>query len=87
MSAFGLTNAGEWSNAVTDFGLFLNGVNLGTRYEGDYPGSGARVGSCDTWTDWTAYDAQMKRDIRQFALASMDALQVRAPFDLKLSSY
>lgn len=76
MAAFGLTNAGEWSLAVTDCGLYLNGVNLGTRYEGDYPGSGARVGDCSTWTDYTRYSAQMKRDMRQFALASMDALQV-----------
>ncbi|KAF9012065.1 hypothetical protein BDQ17DRAFT_1420459 [Cyathus striatus] len=55
MANFGLTNAGEWSNAVTDCGLFLNGVGAGTRYEGTFPG--------------------MKRDIMNFALASMDALQ------------
>ncbi|KAF8969936.1 exo-beta-1,3-glucanase [Flammula alnicola] len=72
---FGLTNAGEFSNAVTDCGLFLNGVNLGTRYEGTYPGVWPTIGSCTTWTDWQNYDAPTKQAIRQFALASMDALQ------------
>lgn len=76
MSAFGLTNAGEFSNAVTDCGLFLNGVNLGTRYEGTYPGVWPVVGSCTPWTDWQNYDSATKQAIRQFALASMDALQV-----------
>jgi glucan 1,3-beta-glucosidase len=77
MGAFGLTAAGEWSNAVTDCGLWVNGVNLGERYEGTYAGGGASVGSCTTWTDWTKYDQQTKNDIKSFALSSMDALQVR----------
>ncbi|KAG2009548.1 exo-beta-1,3-glucanase [Coprinopsis cinerea AmutBmut pab1-1] len=76
MAAFGLTTAGEWSNAVNDCGLYLNGVNLGTRYEGTYtPGSWPRVGDCRDWTDWTRYTPELKREIRQFTLASMDALQ------------
>ncbi|KAF8894486.1 glycoside hydrolase family 5 protein [Infundibulicybe gibba] len=75
MGAFGLTNAGEWSNAVTDCGLWLNGVNLGVRYEGTYAGGGARVGSCDQWTDWQNYNDEMKNSIKNFALSSMDALQ------------
>ena len=77
MSNFGLTTAGEWSNAVTDCGLYLNGVNLGTRYEGTYPGSTASVGSCTPWTDWQNWDSTMKTAINTFALATMDALQVR----------
>ena len=78
MGAFGLTNAGEFSNAVTDCGLWVNGVNQGIRYEGTYTsGSWPRVGSCTPWTDWQNYDAGTKNDIKNFALASMDALQVR----------
>lgn len=34
MDAFGMTAAGEFSLAVTDCGKYLNGVGLGTRYEG-----------------------------------------------------
>ncbi|KAF9449843.1 glycoside hydrolase family 5 protein [Macrolepiota fuliginosa MF-IS2] len=75
MGNFGLTTAGEFSNAVTDCGLWLNGVNLGTRYEGSFVGGGSRIGDCATWTDWTKYDQNMKNDIKNFALASMDALQ------------
>lgn len=76
MSAFGLTTAGEFSNAVTDCGLWVNGVGLGTRYEGTYPGDWPRVGSCTPWTDWRNWDATMKQSMMDFALASMDALQV-----------
>ena len=76
MSAFGLSTAGEFSNAVTDCGLFLNGVGLGTRYEGTYPGVWPRIGNCSTWIDYQNFDSGTKADILQFALSSMDALQV-----------
>jgi len=77
MTAFGMTTAGEFSNAVTDCGLWVNGVGLGTRYEGTYtPGTWPVIGSCSSWTDWQNWDATMKAGIMQFALASMDALQV-----------
>jgi len=76
MNAFGLTNAGEFSNAVTDCGWLLNGVGDGVRYEGNYKvGSAPRIGSCDEWNDWTKFTDSRKRDIKNFALASMDALQ------------
>lgn len=75
-SNFGHTNAGEWSVAVTDCGLFLNGVGLGTRYEGDYPGVWPKIGDCTPWTDWQNYTPATKQAMKQFALATMDALQV-----------
>ncbi|PCH38152.1 glycoside hydrolase family 5 protein [Wolfiporia cocos MD-104 SS10] len=75
MEAFGLTTAGEWSNAINDCGLWVNGVNEGTRYEGDYPGYSTRVGSCDEWTDWQNWNATFKASIEDWALASMSALQ------------
>ncbi|KAF9239593.1 exo-beta-1,3-glucanase [Melanogaster broomeanus] len=68
MGAFGLSGAGEFSNAVTDCGLWVNGVGQGTR-------SWPVVGSCTPWTDWQNWDATMKTGIMNFALASMDALQ------------
>ncbi|EIN07519.1 glycoside hydrolase family 5 protein [Punctularia strigosozonata HHB-11173 SS5] len=74
MDAFGMTGAGEWSNAVTDCGKWVNGVNLGTRYEGSYAGFPA-VGSCDPWTDWQTWDDDFKSSMEQYAMASMDALQ------------
>lgn len=77
MGAFGFTIAGEFSNAITDCGLFLNGVGLGSRYEGTYTsGVWPRVGSCSTLIDYENYSDATKADILQFTLASMDALQV-----------
>ncbi len=76
MSDFGLANAGEFSLAVTDCGKYLNGVNLGTRYEGNYTGYSTPVGSCTEWIDYQSWDTGMKNDMKQFSLASMDALQV-----------
>lgn len=76
MGAFGLTNAGEWSNAITDCGLFLNGVGLGTRYEGTYPGGPTNaVGSCADVTNWQTWSPTLKKQTMDFAMASMDALQ------------
>ncbi|KAF8654052.1 hypothetical protein AX16_003587 [Volvariella volvacea WC 439] len=77
MATFGLVNAGEYSNAVNDCGLFLNGVGLGTRYEGDFEDGQTwpRRGSCEDWTDYQNYTPATKAAILQFALASMDALQ------------
>lgn len=76
MSAFGLSAAGEFSVATNDCGLYLNGVGLGTRYEGTYPGTWPVIGSCDTWLDWQSWDNTTKAQYQQFALSSMDALQV-----------
>lgn len=78
MSAFGLTSAGEFSNAINDCGTYLNGVGLGARYDGTYQSDGdwPVVGSCDPWVDYTTWSQELKDSIQQFALASMDALQV-----------
>ncbi|KAK1221389.1 hypothetical protein PQX77_015796 [Marasmius sp. AFHP31] len=74
MGVFGLSSAGEWSNAINDCGLWLNGIPEGTRYDGTYAGS-SRVGSCDRWLDYDNYSDDTKALIKMFALASMDGLQ------------
>lgn len=76
MTAFGLTTAGEFSNAINDCGLWVNGVNDGTRYEGTFAGA-SYTGDCAEWVDWQNWDDSFKSDIEQFALASMSALQVK----------
>lgn len=73
MTDFGLVTSGEWSNAVTDCGLFVNGVNLGTRYEGTYEGVTRVTGDCLEWTDYQNWSTAKKADILRFAMASMDA--------------
>ncbi|KAI9509662.1 exo-beta-1,3-glucanase [Russula earlei] len=77
MSTFGLTGAGEFSNAINDCGLFVNGVNMGTRYEGTYNDGSTwpKVGDCGPWEDYTTWSQALIDSTKQFALASMDALQ------------
>lgn len=43
------TIVGEWTPAMTDCAKYLNGRNVGARYDGTYPGS-TYVGSCDGLT-------------------------------------
>ena len=63
-SAFGVTVAGEFSNGFNDCGLFVNGVANG-------PSSAA---DCDLFTDASKWDQATKDGVKNFALASMDAL-------------
>ncbi|KAJ7197147.1 exo-beta-1,3-glucanase [Mycena pura] len=78
MSNFGFIVAGEFSNAVTDCGLYVNGVGQGIRYEGSYISGGPwpDLGNCDTdWTNWEQWSNGTKQAYMTFAKASMDALQ------------
>lgn len=58
---------GEWSAALTDCAPWLNGVGLGSRYEGTSPYTNDRVGSCADFTrspeNWSK---QQKKDYRRF---------------------
>ncbi|CAE6445133.1 hypothetical protein ACGC1H_004946 [Rhizoctonia solani] len=77
-STFGMTTAGEFSSAFNDCGFFLNGVNLGARYDGTfrfYGGPTAGAGACVKWMDSRLWSAAEKESIKQFALASFDAFQ------------
>jgi glucan 1,3-beta-glucosidase len=76
MGGFGLTTAGEFSNALNDCGLYVNGVNQGTRLEGTYPDFNQVIGDCAPWLDWQSWNQDLKTGIMQFTLSSMDALQV-----------
>ncbi|EUC65954.1 exo-beta-1,3-glucanase [Rhizoctonia solani AG-3 Rhs1AP] len=78
MSTFGMTTAGEFSNAFNDCGLFLNGVNRGARYDGTFGGYGGPTGganSCVKWMDSARWSDAEKAALKQFALSSMDAMQ------------
>ncbi|TCD64392.1 hypothetical protein EIP91_004140 [Steccherinum ochraceum] len=63
-SAFGVTFAGEFSNAINDCGLYVNGIENGHSTTAD----------CNFWDNWAAWDENTKKGILNFALASMDAL-------------
>ncbi|KAG8737386.1 hypothetical protein FRC10_008264 [Ceratobasidium sp. 414] len=78
MSSYGMTIAGEFSNAFNDCGFFLNGVNRGARFDGTfnpYSGPSGGAGACVQWMDVARWDASTKAAVKQFALSSMDALQ------------
>lgn len=80
MSAFGLSMAGEFSNAINDCGLYVNGVNLGARFDGTYTADGTDwpdVGNCEPYLDYQSWDSATKAAYKAFAMSSMDALQVR----------
>ncbi|KZT11303.1 glycoside hydrolase family 5 protein [Laetiporus sulphureus 93-53] len=74
LSSFGLTTAGEWSNAINDCGLWVNGVGDGSRYEGTFAGF-AKTGDCTEWVDWQNWNETFKESIQGWALASMSSLQ------------
>lgn len=100
-TGMGFTAAGEFSNAINDCGLWVNGVGLGSRYDGTFTGfAGKGAGSCSVyvgfetpgvraldlicflfrWTDYKNWTNATREGIREFNLASMDALQVRFTF-------
>ena len=64
-SASGVIIAGEFSNAVNDCGLYVDGVGRSTRYESD-------SGYWQNVSGWS--DGATKQGLVNFALASMDAL-------------
>jgi len=60
---FGITIAGEFSGSPNDCGLFLHGV-----------GQSSTNPQCPVYNDWEAFNATMKEGVKNFVMASMDAL-------------
>ncbi|EUC57606.1 glucan 1,3-beta-glucosidase D, putative [Rhizoctonia solani AG-3 Rhs1AP] len=76
MDDYGFAAAGEWSLAFNDCGLYLNGAGSGARYDGTLSTyKGPRIGSCDPWVDASEWTDDVKNNLKQFALAHMDAFQ------------
>ncbi|KAG8916641.1 hypothetical protein FRC01_002946 [Tulasnella sp. 417] len=71
---FGVSVAGEFSLAINDCGRWVNGIELGTRWEGTLTGSGDGVkGDCTEWNDWASWGQQTKDDFKAFAQRNFDA--------------
>lgn len=82
----GLITAGEWSLAINDCGLYLNGVDEGTRFDGSFTAQSVnKTGGCEKWTEWESFEDETKKEIMDFAKVSMDGLRVR--FLLSFSPY
>ncbi|KAF6754946.1 glycoside hydrolase family 5 protein [Ephemerocybe angulata] len=60
---FGVTIAGEFSTAINNCGLWLNGIG------------NEDPASCDVWNDWASWDAATIAGLKEVSMASMDALQ------------
>ena len=60
-----------------DCGWMMNGVGLGTRFEGTLATApGPSNGNCDTmWTNSATWSPLMKQQMQSLALASMDAFR------------
>ncbi|GMK54507.1 hypothetical protein CspeluHIS016_0110930 [Cutaneotrichosporon spelunceum] len=67
-SSWGIMISGEWSLAINDCGMWLNGVDVKGSYETTY-------GSCVQFEDWRTWDATFKQSLLNHALGNMDALQ------------
>lgn len=70
------TIVGEWTGAMTDCAMWLNGRGVGARYDGTYPGS-YYIGSCAGKSQGTVsgLSASDKANIRQFIEGQMDAYE------------
>ncbi|CAE6452954.1 unnamed protein product [Rhizoctonia solani] len=69
-------SAGEFSLGFNDCAYFLNGASSGYRYDGTLPTyTGPRIGSCEPWLDSSEWTDEVKENLKQLALSSMDSMQ------------
>lgn len=57
---------GEWSAALTDCTPWLNGVGLGSRYEGTAPYTNRRIGDCSNINNWASWNTTTRKNYRKF---------------------
>ncbi|GAM83462.1 hypothetical protein ANO11243_014500 [Dothideomycetidae sp. 11243] len=76
------TIAGEFSGALTDCALWLNGRNVGARYDGSYkgPGGSSPIGSCAGKTQGSTADLSDddKTNIRNFLNSQLNAFEKKS---------
>ncbi|KAF2713629.1 glycoside hydrolase family 5 protein [Pleomassaria siparia CBS 279.74] len=68
------TFVGEWTGAMTDCAKYLNGYQIGARYDGTFPGS-TFVGSCAGKSDISTWSQQFKDDTRGYIEAQIMAFE------------
>lgn len=68
---------GEWTGAMTDCAKYLNGLGVGARYDGTYPGS-TKVGDCTWQNDISKWSQVYKDQTRKYIEAQMSAFETRA---------
>lgn len=63
---------GEWLAALTDCTPWLNGVGLGSRYEGQAPYDNPKIGSCKDINNWSKWSKKDKVNTRKFIEIQLD---------------
>ncbi|KAG8929654.1 hypothetical protein FRC01_003966 [Tulasnella sp. 417] len=71
---FGVSMAGEFSLAINDCGLWVNGVGAGTRWEGTFGDGDGVQGDCTPWNDYSSWTQDTKDNFKAFALHNFDSL-------------
>ncbi|ODV80809.1 glycoside hydrolase family 5 protein [Suhomyces tanzawaensis NRRL Y-17324] len=66
--------AGEWSAALTDCALWLNGVGRGARWSGDYDNA-PYIDSCDAYTEEQNWSSEYRQNVRKYIEAQLDAFE------------
>lgn len=63
---------GEWLAALTDCTPWLNGVGIGTRWEGTPPYDNDPIGTCDNINDFSTWSAPKKKNYRKYIEMQLD---------------
>ncbi|KAI9648611.1 glucan exo-1,3-beta-glucosidase [Ciborinia camelliae] len=68
---------GEFTAAMTDCAWALNGLGVGSRYDGTYPNS-THVGSCEGKSDITTWSDSFKSDMKNYLSAQLASFETKA---------
>lgn len=63
---------GEWLAALTDCAPWLNGVGLGSRYEGQAPYLNPRIAACGNINDFSLWSSDKRKGYRKFIEMQLD---------------
>ncbi|KAJ3557382.1 hypothetical protein NM688_g1502 [Phlebia brevispora] len=67
------TIIGEWSTAVTDCAMWLNGRGIGSRWDGSFQSGQQTFGSCEGWSgNSSTFSDAYKTFLRQYYEAQID---------------
>ena len=72
--------AGEFSAALTDCAKWLNGVGIGSRYDGTFFKDGQTsypIGSCQNNDDINSWSTERKENTRRYIEAQLDTFEKR----------
>ena len=66
---------GEWSAAMTDCAVWLNGYLIGNRWEGSYPGSDSSTRNCSGINNIETWNSTQKAVTQNYINAQLDTYE------------